>query len=430
MTAKYLKDTFWNSADFFTSVVVTLVTTKIIVTSVGLDGYGLYSLFNSVISTLGLFDIGSGIAISKYLAEYIPQHKYHEGNEIITIGLIFYTAVGGIIFIALFVLARPLIDFFAIADIYRTEALQVILLLPVIVTASLLQSIPQNVLVAYEDWRLIAWINMIFQCLNLALIIGLVFLGLGPRIIAYLFYGLSVTFLLKLVLTLCFAKKKHPELKLTMRISAAEFFKITDFLRYSFLQYVLSVFLGHPDKFIIGKVFGLEVLGIYHFCSQAFGYMFSFLSNIFKIIFPKLSETHGRQDFAGLIQLSSRGIKYILAAAVLLVLPVGLIWRPAIGIYLNPQFAQTSFPLMIIFLIYLIARSPTIIYYYFYNSIAKPKILVENLIVILLIVVPLYVILTPMIGIRGPVLAQIIATLGGLYHFFRKTSDTKVYTYG
>ena len=91
---KTIKDTSWNIVDYISTLIIFLITTKILIKQIGTDGYGFYTFFTSLIGTFGLVDLGMGMAVSKYLSEFLHNQKFDEANQVITIAFIFYTVIG------------------------------------------------------------------------------------------------------------------------------------------------------------------------------------------------------------------------------------------------------------------------------------------------------------------------------------------------
>ena len=71
-----LTNTAWNIIGYGWPILFSIIITPIIVTSLGIREFGIYTFFNTVISLLGLLDLGVSTAISKYLSEY-----YGVGNS-------------------------------------------------------------------------------------------------------------------------------------------------------------------------------------------------------------------------------------------------------------------------------------------------------------------------------------------------------------
>jgi len=108
---KVIKDSSWNILDYISTLLIFLIIVKLLITNLGSEGYGVYMLFSSLIGTFGLVDIGVGVAVGKYLSEYMHAQEYDKCNEVITFALKFYCLFGLIIFFLLFIFNRQVIEF-------------------------------------------------------------------------------------------------------------------------------------------------------------------------------------------------------------------------------------------------------------------------------------------------------------------------------
>lgn len=406
---KLAKDSLWNIVDYVSTLLIFLVTTKILISEFGASGYGFYTFFLSLIGFFGMVDIGMGMVVSKYLSEFLNKENYHHSNQVITSASIFY-AVASIFMITLvLVFGSTIIGFLNFGNPYAEIGVQVIDLIVFIFAVNLFTSILTNILVAREGWVAISLINIVFKVLSASILILIVISTWSLDVKFLLIFSMMlVVSILKLFSSaLCVYNEKiffkfefpGPEVKS----------KVYSFLKFSSFQYVLSLMVGHFDKFIISRYFGLEALGLYNFCVNAFVYLYGFIVNALKVFFPKLSQIHGSFDF---YKLKSKFIKlswasFGLAASMSLLMVV--LWHYAASWYIDDSFAEETFKLIPFFAVLLIVRSQEVVMYYFFNATANPRMLVINLLISAPVTVLLYFLLVPWVGVVGLVLSQILA---------------------
>jgi O-antigen/teichoic acid export membrane protein len=394
--------------DYASTILILLITTKILIEQIGTEGYGFYMFFTSLVATFGLVDLGMGMAVSKYLSEFLHHKKVNEANQVITIALYFYTSISIILMIPIYLFNTQIVNAIGFGAFYSALASKIILVIAVIFFINMLSSIFINILVAEEHWSKISFINIVIKIANALVLIYVLFLNVAvPEKIFYIFILIFIFSILKLFIYIIYAKISFRELKL-IKPSIQIRQKILKFLKFSAMQYGLSLFVGHIDKFIITRLFGLEALGVYSFVVTAFVYIYGFLTNIFKVYMPKLSKLHGDQN---LVMLKSRFKNILMQAFILAILFASfslIIWKPFISIYLDQDFAEKSFSYMQIFSILLVVKSPEIIFYYFFNAVAKPSVLVTNLLISSVITVVGYFMFIPYFHIFGIIMAQIL----------------------
>ena len=93
------------------------------------------------------------------------------------------------------------------------------------------------------------------------------------------------------------------------------------------------------------------------------------------------------------------GIHAILAVSVLAAWDILVAW------YVTPEFAVRTWWAILLFMIYMIVKSPEIPLYYFYNGTAQPHMLLRNAVLIYLIMFGGYAALIGNYGVYGLVVS-------------------------
>ncbi len=408
---KIIKDSFWNIFDYISTLVIFLITTKILIDKIGVDGYGFYTFFTSLIGTFGLVDLGMGMAVSKYLSEFLHHKKYYEANQVVTIAFVFYAIIGIFLFLVILLFNSNIINFLNFGDKFLDIGSNVLILTSIIFIINMMSTIMINTLVALEEWKKISSINIVLKILNAIVLVYILTLDIAlAEKIYYIFLLLLGFSVFKAIIYFFYSKnafKKLSFVKPTFEVKE----KMLKFLKVSSTQYGLSLLAGHLDKFIISKFFGLEALGVYSFVVNAFVYMYGFLTNIFKIFLPKLSKLHGDNNTEELKNNFKRLLIYSFLTSIILGVGSLIIWNPFLGAYISEDFASKSFGFMQLFALYLVVRSAEPIFAYFFNAIAKPSILVTNLAIGTTTTVLGYFVLIPYLDIYGLVTSQIVASI-------------------
>jgi O-antigen/teichoic acid export membrane protein len=408
---KIIKDTYWNIVDYISTLAIYLITTKILLEQIGTDGYGFYMFFTSLIGTFGLVDLGMGMAVSKYLSEFLHHQKYDEANQVITIAFLFYFLIGISLFLVVLFFNSNIIAFLNFEKKFFDIASNILIITSIIFIINMISTIMINTLVALEEWKKISSINIVLKILNAIVLVYILTLSMSlEQKINCIFYLLLEFSLFKAFIYFIYSKKSFSQLsfsKPTFEIKE----KMMKFLKVSSLQYGLSLLSGHLDKFIISKFFGLEALGVYSFVVNAFVYLYGFLTNIFKTFLPKLSKLHGDKNYLALKENFKKLLLFSLVASTVLGTISLILWKPFIGLYISEEFASKSFAYMQIFALFLVVRSLEPIFAYFFNAIAKPSVLVVNLAIGSASTIIGYFIFVPFLDIFGLVTSQIIASI-------------------
>ncbi|BBE30222.1 hypothetical protein OSSY52_03630 [Tepiditoga spiralis] len=424
MKNKIMHDTKWNIIDFVTSFIITFINIKVLTNGLGIEGYGFYSLFIGLIATFGLVDIGMGMAVSKYLSEFIGEKKYKDVNQVIEIGILFYLTLGIIVLIITIIFKENIINFLNLSGFYYKLGLKLIVLLPILMTLNFIIQILNNILVAFEKWKIISKINIIFKVINFLGILYIMF-NLKQKILKIFVLILNI-FIVKLIVSIIIIKRNYNFFELT-KIRKNLFFKIINFLKYSLLQYLFSILLGHLDNLIIAKFINLKTVGVYQISLKVMNYLYSFLINIFKIIFPKISKMHGKKNLFKINQYIKKNLFICETISIVLSLFTIVTWKFFIGAYLGSKIANSTYIYILVFLVFLIIRAPEVIYYYYFNAIARPKVFAYSSVIEGFSNFALYILLIPKYGALGIILGHIISKLFGVIFFFIYSKKLKEY---
>lgn len=139
--ATVLQGASWNAAAQVTPVAINLVLTPFFIHGLGLEQYGLFSLFLMVSIFLGSFDGGIGMSAGRYFSLYAGRDDRVSSTRLLcTLGLIILIG-GGALSAMTWLLAPFVTDAFRIPPTYRPESVFLLRTLGVMVTVNLLHNL-------------------------------------------------------------------------------------------------------------------------------------------------------------------------------------------------------------------------------------------------------------------------------------------------
>lgn len=404
-------------------ILIFLISTKFIINKIDVSGYGYYTFFSSLIGTFSILDGGLILAVSKYLSEYFKKGNFEESNQVISFAFAFYIVLGFSIIILINIFNSTLISILNIDQKYAEINGAVLFICTLIFTINLLNSVFISILTSLEKWKTISLINILSKLLSAVFLIFVVYhVESVLSKIKYIFISLLIISILKCIVYYLFSKIYFKEIKIVypeQKIRTVLF----AFLKQSSIQYLLSLFLGHFDKFIVTKYFGIKAMGVFGFVTNSFIYIYGFLVNGFKIFFPKMSQFHGDMLLDLLKNYFMKLLKYSFYASIIISATSMLAWKTLITLYIDSDFAEKSWYFFSLYSLLLIFRSPEPIFHMLFNAIAKPAILVQNLVILAPTTILGYFLFVPLIGAGGLILASIVGNIvvySYNYHFIRK----------
>lgn len=110
------RNTLFNGLGRFWDAIIGLVLVAYIVSRLGTEGYGLWSVVAAFTGYVALLDVGFGSGYAKYVAEYAAKDEREKISEVVTTGLLFYLSFGIAFVAVLWPLSGVLLD--ALAAFY------------------------------------------------------------------------------------------------------------------------------------------------------------------------------------------------------------------------------------------------------------------------------------------------------------------------
>lgn len=405
----FLKNSIWMAFDYATNLITQVLLIRTIIQHLGVEGYGFYSFFMGLYSSFGLMDFGMGLALSKYLCEYLANKEIHLCNQVLTLGILFYVSIGGGLTVCALLFRGEIVSLLGFEGEYFGYGVEVIILLAVALIFSLLNTVAVNLLMAYEAWMPCSIVGIMFKLSTLVMVLAVFFYDLASPETA-IFYGLLLLTMLRTLCTFYICMQRYDGFSFCIPEENL-FRKIFSFLRSSSAQFFLTLLAGQADKLIVNRFFGLEALGIYNFCFTVFNYLFGFLATLAKMIFPRISRLHATGNEVDLLKIFWRfnylvaGIHVVLAGCVLALWDILVTW------YVNAEFAVQTWTAILLFMVYMVLKSPEIPLYYFYNGTAQPNLLLRNAILIYLIMFCGYAALIGTYGVYGLIISAAISSI-------------------
>src|SRR5215470_13735329 len=81
-------------ASFIIGVMINLVLSPFIIHSLGDGAYGAWVLLSSLVGYLGLLDLGTRGAVTRYVATYHAAHRHEDAGRIASTALVLFSGLG------------------------------------------------------------------------------------------------------------------------------------------------------------------------------------------------------------------------------------------------------------------------------------------------------------------------------------------------
>lgn len=350
------KNAFSNWVSLCVNIAIAFLLTPFIISSVGKDGYGIWTLVLSFIGYFGLLQLGVSAGIMRYIPYYSGKKENFHATGIFSSAFAFYVFVGTVIFSISFFFAPAIATFFGKGNDF-------IALVRLVGVASAIHC-PAAVLDASlrsKEGFVLANCLAVFLAITKA--IGLVVvLTLGYGIV-----GMGWIVLIQSIAGYCLywatLKLAFPALSLSVRYIKYCYFK--DLLMFGLLAAVMS--LGfmlrfNSDRVIIGRVLDMEAVGIYGLAAALMLKYRNAIGAVSRVLQPRFGVLDGQNNKELMKDLFYRGTKTVAFVAVFIGGVLFALGPAFIQLWVGSGFEQ-AYPVLLVLVIAQIidqSQTPTI----------------------------------------------------------------------
>ena len=382
---------------------------------------GLFTVALIPATTLLLFqDLGVGLAVTKYCAEYISLKKVEKLRGLIKLALSFNVVTG--IVLTLFSFASA--NFIAPSIFSKPEASLLIIVASFTIFFTALISSSQSIFFGFERMNLATY-TMISQAMVQAILSPLlVILGYGAMG-AMLGYTLSVvvggSFAVVLLYFKIFVKLPYSP---SVKIKKFEVLKtLLSFGLPLAISTILVGVLNNFYSFMMASAVAAAMIGNYRIASYFGSFLEFFTYPLYTTLFPAFSKVDPQKEPEILETVFSSSVKYVAFFLLPATMAMIVLSGPLIGTLYGDKWLSASLFLAFYGLNNLFSIFGNISVNSFLKGVGETKFLLKQNILTLLVGIPLAFLLIPPLGIIGVILGPIIAgkpsLFWGLYHIWK-----------
>jgi len=268
------------------NIIIGLIYTPWMISSIGKENYGLYTLAMSVI-TLFVFDFGLSSAVTRFLSKYLAENRQDKANECLGLVYRLYLYIDILLFLILLVL------FFFIPEIYReltpeeVDKFKVIYIVAALFAVLSFPFIPLNgILTANEKFVQLKTCEVVHKLLIIGFMTACLLFGYGlyALVIVNALAGI-VMILLKLYII----KRNTNSRVLYGYHNRKQFREIIDFSAWTAVIAICQRLFFTLAPTILGFFSGSAAIAIFGIANTIEGYVFSFSNALSGMFLPRVS---------------------------------------------------------------------------------------------------------------------------------------------
>jgi O-antigen/teichoic acid export membrane protein len=330
-------------------MVVPFFLAPFVVRHLGATIYGIWILAVSTVAYLNMLDLGLRSAIIRFVSKSATEGKIEDSQKAIGATLWFRLVIAGAVGLLSIALAFWFPHIFHIPAELEHAAQITVLLCALGVAISLLSGVYSGVLTAINRFDILSSI-VVLQTLGRAIGVILI-LRSGHGLVALAIWEFAIILLASLAL-LVFAMKLYPPCRVLVLKPDIETLK--NIWSYSFKTFIIIVavqIVFYTDNVVVGAFLSVGVVTFYSIAGSLAMYSGQISTAMGSTFIPMASDLDASGNVASLRKLLVRGTQAMLG----LMLPIGLTLlvrgKTFIGLWMGPQFSETSGTILQILLI-------------------------------------------------------------------------------
>lgn len=335
-----------NYLRFLVGMVVVFFLTPYIVSRIGVDAFGLWSLIFAVVGLFGLLDLGFATAAVKFVAELTSSGDHAGRNQVLATLLVVYSGLGVICLALVAALADTAPSWF---DLTREqhEAFTIALwLLGTAVALGFPLSLFKAILVGSGRMALLNLVELCTTLGNAALIVFLLEAGHG---LIGLAASTAATMLLATILVIPFAYRLTPDLSLSPKHFARR--RVRELGNYSFYFFIANVsvlIILRIDPVVIKAFLPLSAVAVYAVAAKVSEYTYLLNKQFSNALMPLVSQSKGAGDTDTIKRILIDGTRFLMAIAAPFIALLFFHAEEIIRLWMGAEFSQSAFLLRIL----------------------------------------------------------------------------------
>ncbi|HBB65746.1 MAG: hypothetical protein A2X28_05990 [Elusimicrobia bacterium GWA2_56_46] len=414
LSHKIVKNTLFNAIGRFWGILVAVVLTPYIISRIGLDRYGIWTLVGVATSYFGLLDLGIGTSFVKYISEFHAKGDREKINRLINTGVIFYSLFA-VLLIGLGVgFIEPLLSILKIPRRLHDEAAIVFLMGIVLFAMSNIVSVFGAIQGALQRMDISNKLSLVF---SIPAVIGTVlFLKYGFGLVGLMANNFIVLMLSSLA-NILIAFRLFPELKLSPFLFDKEMLRRLIGFGYKLqLSNITNIFAFQSDKVIIAYFLNVELVSLYQLGKTVVDKARELPLLLVSAIVPAASEISANGDDRKLRELYTRGMRYLALTGIPLLVFVFFTAPLIMSAWIGPGCDKAVLVIRLLVPAYM-ANYLTGMGSAMALGMGKPQFQLKASLVNLFVGLPLSILLAVNFGFTGIVFATFVSLSTGSLYF-------------
>jgi len=326
-------------------IVVAFFFTPYLISQLGKEQYGIWSLILSIVAYAAVADLGMKQSIVRYISKYYATEDWKQLNEVFSSSVKIYLYIALIIVVGTVAVTFGFMRYFKIAPDYLVTA-QFMMIILGMTEAIRYIYLPFTALGAFHRFDIGTYFQIGILIVQTLGMIALLEMGYGLVAMAMLI--LILTFISRVWMSAIRAKK-YPEVRFSVKAINSE--KTTELMSYgvySFLIVAAWIVIFQTDKIVIGIFMSMEAVAIYSVGAMIVTQIRNSIQAIAIPLVPAISHFEAEKDYGRIMSIYMRAVRYLYYMSTYMAVATIIFGGPFILLWVKKDFSATIIVLKIL----------------------------------------------------------------------------------
>lgn len=303
------------------SMIVSLYTSRVVLSALGVEDYGIYGLVGGIVSTFSFLNSTMASATSRFLMFEMGKGNVSRIKATFSSAFLIHILIALIVAVLSETIGVWFLNNKLVIPENRMYAAHWVLQFSVLGMFVGFTQVPYNAaIIAHEKMNIYAFVELLNVFLKLA-IVYLLSLCENDRLIVYAFLVLIVNVLIALTYRI-YCKRNYEETKLSFVYDKGLLAPMFSYSSWEILGHLGFTFRTQGVSFVLNMFFGVIINAVTNIATIVQNTLLAFSNNVIIAIKPQIIKIYALGDYKAMCDLLLAGIKYNLLLMLILNLPL------------------------------------------------------------------------------------------------------------
>lgn len=330
------------------NVVLGLALSPFILHRLGDTAFGIWVLILSITGYYGLFDLGIGSSVIRFVSKYTATGEQEELARLINTSLFTYSCIGVLSLLVTVVIASQVDRMFHVPPEFLSTARWLLLMVGAAVALGFPFGIFGGFLEGLQRFYILNWTNIVSNLLRAGLIVIALKHGKGILAVALITVTLP---LLASISRGFFALRLCPVPFGFKYVNRATFRQIANYSGITFMIMIASQLKFKTDEIVIGSFMSLAAITYFNVGARIVDYAGMVVRTLSQIFVPMTSQSEARGEMGRLRKIFLLGNRVCAFTIFPICVILIILGKSVIEVWVGKKYVADSYPVLVIMIL-------------------------------------------------------------------------------